>query len=480
MRFYQFKVNEEILKEASPYLSGAELFKDRTPDRKQTFINQIKSSTPFKTKDGKDLIIPPTIDLKQDPPQQFDNLKTFTDWVNGGNPKAQFSLYGHEKDDKELTPVEVVTKASVSPLIKGAEYGGSKFVAGGKEAAGLKPADIGIDAGGIEYDEKSLLSAIQNNAKLQQTNVGRKVIDAANQIANGDNEFDLSELSAGEFAAFRDDAGEYLGPLMMMKGMATFVGDVEQAFFKHVGLKSFAQMKMIFPTAKNAKLADTEGVVAGFENPVSGNKIWISVKGGKSGKGAAFTIGDFAVPDDVAEKNPRASSFLKLQKDTTTKNANFVNANFFQKLGDNSFNSYMDKEMDNNEINDAINGKGLSQYLEGILDKMKVNNLAKFRDDKDDPVQAYKNLNYGLETLLAKVVNKEDALPNLAPVVRETLQQNFIKLSNKMRPQNIAEKNAMNSVVTWPNRELATGEVVLAVGSSMGDGPKSRLRMMVN
>ena len=67
MRFYQFKVNEEILKEASPYLSGAELFKDRTPDRKQTFINQIKSSTPFKTKDGKDLIIPPTIDLKQDP-----------------------------------------------------------------------------------------------------------------------------------------------------------------------------------------------------------------------------------------------------------------------------------------------------------------------------------------------------------------------------------------------------------------------------
>jgi hypothetical protein len=417
MRFYQFKVNEEILKEASPYLSGAELFKDRTPDRKQTFINQIKSSTPFKTKDGKDLIIPPTIDLKQDPPQQFDNLKTFTDWVNGGNPKAQFSLYGHEKDDKELTPVEVVTKASVSPLIKGAEYGGSKFVAGGKEAAGLKPADIGIDAGGIEYDEKSLLSAIQNNAKLQQTNVGRKVIDAANQIANGDNEFDLSELSAGEFAAFRDDAGEYLGPLMMMKGMATFVGDVEQAFFKHVGLKSFAQMKMIF---------------------------------------------------------------LKLQKDTTTKNANFVNANFFQKLGDNSFNSYMDKEMDNNEINDAINGKGLSQYLEGILDKMKVNNLAKFRDDKDDPVQAYKNLNYGLETLLAKVVNKEDALPNLAPVVRETLQQNFIKLSNKMRPQNIAEKNAMNSVVTWPNRELATGEVVLAVGSSMGDGPKSRLRMMVN
>ena len=60
------------------------------------------------------------------------------------------------------------------------------------------------------------------------------------------------------------------------------------------------------------------------------------------------------------------------------------------------------------------------------------------------------------------------------------MEQNFIKLSNKMRPQNIAEKNAMNSVVTWPNRELATGEVVLAVGSSMGDGPKSRLRMMVN
>lgn len=477
MRYFQFRSQ---LTEASPYLTGDELMKDRNPDRKETFLNFINNPTPFKTKDGKEIIIPPKIALQSDPPTEYDNVKVFTTWAAGKNKTVPFTLYGYDVKDTEQTPIPINTKNSVSPLIKGAEFGGSKFVAGGKEAASLKPADIGIDAGGAEYTAESLLQAIKGNQKLQATEIGRKVIDAATQIANKDNTFDLSELSSGEFAAFRDDAGEYLGPLMMLKGMATFTGDVEQAFFDHVGLTSFDQMKMVFPTAKNARLADAEGAVAGFENPVSGNKIWISVKGGKSGKGAAFSMGQFEVPKELKEKNPRAVAFLELQDKTTTKNSAFLNANFFYKMEAQGFRLYMDREITESEISEAIAGKTFPKYLDTILDKLKVNNFAKFLEDKDNPVQKYKNIFYAFEALTSKVVNKDNALPNFAPVVRETLQQNFIKLSNKMAPQNISDANAMNSVITWPNREMATGQVEVAVSSSMKEGPRSKLRMKVN
>ena len=49
MRYFQFRSQ---LTEASPYLTGDELMKDRKPDRKETFLNFINNPTPFKTKDG--------------------------------------------------------------------------------------------------------------------------------------------------------------------------------------------------------------------------------------------------------------------------------------------------------------------------------------------------------------------------------------------------------------------------------------------
>ena len=53
MRYAQFRSQ---LLEASPYLTGDELMKDRTPDRKETFLNFINNETPFKTKDNKEII----------------------------------------------------------------------------------------------------------------------------------------------------------------------------------------------------------------------------------------------------------------------------------------------------------------------------------------------------------------------------------------------------------------------------------------
>ena len=137
------------------------------------------------------------------------------------------------------------------------------------------------------------------------------------------------------------------------------------------------------------------------------------------------------------------------------------------------------------EINDAVSKKGLGEVLSGILAKMKEDKVAKFLDDVDkdgipDPVQGYRNVFYGLERVILNDVNKNNVLPNLAPVVRETLQQNFIKLSNKMSPakQN-ATGNQFQSAITWPNREIGTGKILLTSKNSMVQDPASRLSMSI-
>lgn len=490
MRFYEIKT--QITEGAIPFLVGAELFKKKTPMRTEIFLNRMKSNNPeFTHKTLGPVIVPPELTYQENNEEKtISNIEIFSKYAQAGDPNAVIQLLGYKKGDEEKNPVPINIKKTSGDLKKDAEFGGSKFVAGGKEASALKPADIGIDATGEAYDENSLLKAIVNNQKLQSSTAGQKVIESAQLIAKGQNTFALGDLSPGEFAAFRDDAGEYLGPLAMFHGLAKFKGGVEDAFFAHVGLSSLKDMKMIFPSAKNAPLADTEGVVAGFVNPKSNNKIWISIKAGASGKGAAFSIGEFVVPEELKEKNPRACEFLELQAETTVKNSAFVNANWLRQFDESRVSKYLLKEIPPSEMNDAANGKGLGPVLteaynlmkQGLPDEdgMPSGEVVKFLDDTDDLAQEYKNVFYGLEALVIRDINKNDVLPNLAPVVRETLQQNFIKLSNKMSPIKQAEQNTFVSEITWPNRELGTGEIVLKTKNSMAQGPSTRLSMMVN
>lgn len=478
MRFNEFNTLSEG---AKPFLVGDELFKKKTPMRTEIFLNRMQSKNPeFTHRTLGPVIVPPELTYQENNEEKtISNIDIFLKYAKAGNPNAVIQLLGYKKGDKAKNPVPINIKKTSGDLEKDAEFGGSKFVSGGKEAAELKPADIGINPT-LAYSPNSLLKAIVNNQKLQSTNTGQKVIEAAQLIAKGQNTFALGDLSPGEFRAFRDDAGEYLGPLAMFYGLASFKGGVQDAFFNHVGLSSLKEMKMIFPAEKNSKLADAHGVVAGFVNPKSNNKVWVSIKAGKSGQGAAFAIGDFAIPKELKEKNPKACEFLELQAKTTTKNSAFVNANWLRKIKGSVVSKYLTKEIPINEMNNAAGGLGLGPVLSKAYNLMKKGEVVQFLDDTDDLLQEYKNVFYALESLVIKDINKGGMLPNLAPVVRETLQQNFIKLSNKMAPQNQAEQNTFVSEITWPNRELGTGQVKLATKNSMAQMPSSRLSMMVN
>tara|TARA_B100000029_G_C17511471_1_gene936433 strand:+ start:41 stop:1519 length:1479 start_codon:yes stop_codon:yes gene_type:complete len=491
MRFYEFK-NIQISEGSIPYLVGAELFKKKTPMRTTIFIDKIKAETPFTHKKEGPVVIPAIMQYKENPESEeitdYNNLEIFSNWAIAGDASVAIKLIGYKAGDPEKNPVDINILKTSGDLKKDAEFGGSKFVAGGKEAAALKPADIGLDRSKRAYTEDELYRAIQENQVLQKTEAGIKVKHCASEIRNGNTTWNLSELTDGEFRAFRDDAGEYLGPLMMMNNQATFVGDVGPAFFEHLGIKSLSEMNMFFPAAKNEPGADAEGIVAGFINPRSNNKILISIKAGATGKGAGFSIAFFKIPTELQDRNPIASAFLEYQKSTKTNNSCFLNANWLRENQPDyagKLKEYVTVPIPEQEINDAVSKKGLGEVLSGILAKMKEDKVAKFLDDVDkdgipDPVQGYRNVFYGLERVILNDVNNNNVLPNLAPVVRETLQQNFIKLSNKMSPakQN-ATGNRFQSSITWPNREIGTGKILLTSKNSMVQDPASRLSMSI-
>ena len=53
------------------------------------------------------------------------------------------------------------------------------------------------------------------------------------------------------------------------------------------------------------------------------------------------------------------------------------------------------------------------------------------------------------------------ALPDLSPLFREMLQQNFIQVSNTFK------NNSFQTSVLWPNTDLASGTVVYDSKNSM-------------
>ncbi len=66
-------------------------------------------------------------------------------------------------------------------------------------------------------------------------------------------------------------------------------------------------------------------------------------------------------------------------------------------------------------------------------------------------------------------------MPNFVPFIRECLQQNFIKVGNS-----INKSSEWFTNVTWPNRELQTGGIVLKSTGSMMRAPSSNISIEVS
>lgn len=84
-------------------------------------------------------------------------------------------------------------------------------------------------------------------------------------------------------------------------------------------------------------------------------------------------------------------------------------------------------------------------------------------------------LNYLLNQIIAKEINKDkQAMPNFESFMRECLQQNFIKVGNS-----INKAGQWFTNVTWPNRELKTGGIIVKSKASMTQPPSGNISIEV-
>lgn len=464
MRFKEFKNITEVA--SISFLVGKEILKYRgTPkDRIPIFRNKIQNELPFPTTDPRgDFII------------TKDNLNHYDQWVKKTQGALPIDLKGYFKNDlKKNTVILKIIQTSSSPfkLKKTAEFSPSgKFAVGSKaETSGIiSPSEIGLHEKTYQ-GSKALFSSIINNQKLQGSIIGKKVIEIAKGIAKGDTTFDLlTNTTDGQFRSIRDDAMEYLGVLVLLSGQAKFENQDE--FFKHIGLNSFDKMKITFPKGRNNPLSDAIASVVGFTGP-DGNSIWLSVKGGSKGSGAGWSLDSLKIPDKLqkSKEYQPAIQVIELMRSKETKGdiQPFVLLDWFVK---NNVNTELTKNYSFNpeEIQLARNSNQFKGSLKILLNTVKKSNQEDFIKYNND----FRVLHYKVSQYLIKKLN-EGVVKGITPLVREILQQNFLKIANILTPSKQSNQNKINTEVTWPNKDLGTGEVSFFNKNSMaGSGTGS-------
>ena len=441
-------------------LVGQEIVKERPGfNRKEIFLNKIINSQPFDTMDNKKFVIPPIIN-------NYDNKSIFISWVKNHTQGAgRLLLKGYFADNKKQIIDLTILKSTSTPfkLKKSEEFTDKgKSVAGSKENSAEYVAASAIQLDKKEYKGRvALLSAIVNNSFLKKSQIGKKVIEIANGISKGQTTFDFTALSPGEFTAIRDYAMEYLGVLMVAFDLSNF--ENKSSFQKHVGNVTFEQMTISFPAGRSNPISDAIATVAGFINPNSGNSIWLSVKGGTTGKGAAWSVRSLKIPNGLRKSKDytQSISLIELMQGASGLNEPFQLLDWCIKNNiDTGFSR--DYSYNQEEIENARKGN-FQGSIKKLLNIVQSNKEMKQYFVKKD---SFRVLHYLLSQYIINQLNS-GVLPNITPLVREILQQNFLKISNIINPKTPAKNNQIETSVLWPNKDLGTGTVTFANKNDM-------------
>lgn len=433
------KINE-ILTEATN-LTANELYKRNNVD---IFLKKVELLSPFKKIGGGEV----TVD-----PADYDRLADF--------------LKNKKSGSLEIRDLNSDQMMSTGKLVKTTEFGGAtatdtgaKAGVKGKEAYQIKPSQV---LGDGSYNAKTLSQAIIGNSVLSQDEAGVHVIEMARQIASGMPCRMPSGpgVTAPMTAAIHDYAGEYLGVLALVKGLANFAA-MDQ-FLQHLDIDSISSLNVSFPQESNSPLADSIGR---FINAATGNEILISSKG--RGGGAAPSITSLKVPDEFRKKRAYQMeiAFIDLcqNQSISAKSLPFHLSNF---LHDNEKMPKWMPRFTEEDIQLAVSltgNKFKGHYTDGLNQNlMTVINNVKWGAPLTEQAQPGLVAAYGVEKTVIDVVNKGGALPQFESLAREILQKNFIQINA------VASKGNLSFNVLWPNKQMATGKILLATKNSTAE-----------
>tara|TARA_B100001109_G_scaffold216642_1_gene186097 strand:- start:324 stop:1751 length:1428 start_codon:yes stop_codon:yes gene_type:complete len=474
MRYREFKILEGSTK---AFLSGNTLFaylNDPKKNRIPVFRDKLEKGGIFTHENGK-----PCKVTEPQAVQKFDAwVKQYLEAPQGKKPSLTL-----QSDQGPL----VFTQSS-GPLMKTKEFHGQQpdyqGQGGGKVSYKTQPSDLGLE--GKDFTKDQLFKAVLNS-NLKDNEFGKKIIEFIKTIPTSSGALKIPDFSMydGGIENFRDNAGEYIGILMMLNGKANWVSGAEEAFVNHIG-SPIEQMKVNFPAGKTFGLADTVGVVATFKNETTGNSVMISTKGGKSGDGAPFSLTNVKVPKIVEQntQNKVEIGFMKIVTEKTGKQTTHNPYRVTKYLGDNG-------SADCSAVGVNVSDEEITEFFKANPTAKNIDKFPKFKNILNNIRKIYVSskaeqnlkqgypvaniLNYLLLMIVSKEINKNKvAMPNFEPFIRECLQQNFIKVGNSINKAGDWFTN-----VTWPNRELKTGGVTIQSKATMTQPPSSNISIKV-
>ncbi len=355
---------------------------------------------------------------------------------------------------------------------------------GGKEAEtiAVKPTDV-FSGEDIDPESKNVLELlstggafpvsqlndkIQNNPALDKVgNIGKAIKEIAQQITSGQEPTMPAYLKDSEKKAIELYAGEYLGVLSIFHGVANFPKRAE--FDEFLGT-DLGDLMLYFPRSQSNPLADSFAI----QNEEDGHSLKISSKA--AGKGAAPSLEGLKIPN-IVRKDKRFATEVKFFDEAKSDKFTAFSQPFglmnwmFENMPeyiDEKFYPYLPWTQEwINELKDGLDPKkGI--YFQGPIVKDLASTLPKGRPAGTDAGVIW----YATITAVINAVNKKNALPNLKPVVLETLGYNFMQVYTTL------SGNKLKTKVFWPAK--IDGKVQLKTKGYAGNPNYGKLGFQVS
>lgn len=460
MRFFEFKDVEQQINEAQKlqWLNFSK--KGRLDANRQTFINKIKSNSPFPLENGQEVIID----------NNDENINAVMNW-NGGRAPI---LTGRYQGKPELV------KVPVNSMLKTSEFGGMAAAPGeeaGKEAmvgrtAHLNLHDISkeeekaigdiktlISQRGIQGSE--LTSKIISNPTLQAEDPhGKWIIEIAKSIQAKQYPVPVPEgvYSDPKYLKFiQDYAGEYLG----IAGLANGLGDFPKlgAFLNFLGAKSMDELTFYFPMSENSPLADSFGFI---KSPTGDHQMYMSSKGGT--RGAAPSMSNLKLPEGfqpATKQQEQAIEFLKIIQENPQIEGTLLAGNYLKEVAPNSIPDKSLAELlplDNEEIkffanNFAEDKKNRNITVEDLPKRLQPYAQSRFNSGSVKVLTG--DFIMAVTVAVRDAINNGNALADFQNLAKELLGYNFVQIFTQIKKR----PPGMTFRVLWPAKIDGTVEV---------------------
>jgi len=425
------------------------------PERAAAFLKKIKEKIPFPVKvKGSDNI---EVVAK---PSEYNRLKAL---IAGGNLKGQ-KLLATDGESYNL-----------NNLVKTKELGGKEA-----ETIAVKPTDVfaGTDIDPESQNVIKLLSQagafpvselnnqIQSNTALDKVGaVGQGIKEIAQQLSEGKEPTIPDYLTPEQKKAIELYAGEYLGILSIFNNVAKF--DKRAEFDEFLGM-DLGKLMLYFPRSQSNPLADSFAI----QNKKDGHSLKISSKA--AGKGAAPSLEGLKLPAHV-RSNPafaKEVAFFDEARDPkyTAFSQVFGLMNWlFENMPDlvnEKFYPYLPWTQ---EWIDAINVslKENTTFPKNVMTNI-ISTIPKGRPKGTDGGVIW----YAVISDVLKAINTRNALPQLKPVVLETLGYNFMQVYTQQAG------NKLKTKVFWPAK--IDGKVQLKTKGYAGNPNFGKLGFQVS